>query len=399
MSEWTTASIEDCLDTSLLTRTRSIVTTEYLPSGRFPIIDQSATFIAGWTNDESAVITEGLPLVVFGDHTRALKFIDFPFARGADGTQLLRTVPGIDTYFFYFACRFVDVPSRGYNRHFTLLREQELVVPEDLNEQRRIAAVLGVVQQATGDQTAALEQTETLKRSVMQELFSRGLRGGDPQDSEIGVIPQGWSLVPIGELGQVVTGTTPPTKDALFYEGGRFPFIAPGDIRDGVPVANAQKLISDAGLAVSRPLPRGTTLVVCIGSSIGKVGQTTAEVSTTNQQINAIMAGPSLHPDYLFHLMTYHSDAIRRAASPSPVPILSKGAFERIEVAVSPDLDEQHEIAQLLGAIDAKIDLHRQKKALYEKLFQSLLRDLMTREIDVNDLDLSALPATEAVSA
>ena len=72
-----------------VTRTKQIKTAEYLPEGTFPIIDQSRDFVAGYTNDQEAVVDMGCPVIVFGDHTRILKYIQFPFAKGADGTQLI----------------------------------------------------------------------------------------------------------------------------------------------------------------------------------------------------------------------------------------------------------------------------------------------------------------------
>jgi type I restriction enzyme S subunit len=236
-----------------------------------------------------------------------------------------------------------------------------------------------------------MSTAQELKRAAMRELFTRGLRGEPQKETEIGPVPESWVEVAFSGLGEIVTGTTPPTKDRAFYDDGTIPFISPGDIDHGFPVVYTQKRITDAGLAVSRGLPSGTTCVVCIGSTIGKVGRTTAEVSATNQQINAIIPGPGYDSNYLSHLLAYHSDIVRNAASPSPVPILSKGAFEKLVLFTSTNPDEQTEIATILDAIDRKIDLHRQKRAVLEELFKALLHKLMTGEIRVADLDLSAL--------
>src|SRR5688572_30583183 len=114
-SAWTNALVGDCLVPLSLAGKRKIQSRDYRPCGRFPVIDQGQTKIAGWTDDENAVINSILPLIVFGDHTRVLKYVDIPFARGADGTQLLKPKPGINPLFFYYACRAIDLPGRGYN--------------------------------------------------------------------------------------------------------------------------------------------------------------------------------------------------------------------------------------------------------------------------------------------
>src|SRR5262245_15610993 len=124
MPEWETETVENCLVRLSLAAIPKLQTQDYRPSGLYPIIDQGQTPIAGWTDDKSGLITQILPVVVFGDHSRVFKFVDFPFVRGADGTQILRPKAGIDPLFFYYALRAVDLPSHGYNRHFKALKEK-----------------------------------------------------------------------------------------------------------------------------------------------------------------------------------------------------------------------------------------------------------------------------------
>jgi len=391
VESWVTESVANCLVPVSVAGKTKIQSRDYKPSGRFPVIDQGQEQIAGWTDDENAVIEMPLPLVVFGDHTRSFKFLDTPFARGADGTQLLRPKPDIDPLFFFYACRAIDLPARGYNRHFTVLKEKALSYPTGDDEQKAIAAVLRQTELVLAQQSALLETLQEIKRAAMTHLFTHGLRGEAQKETEIGLVPESWAEVSVADLGEIVTGTTPPTRERAYYDDGNIPFISPGDIEHGTPIASTQKCITDSGLAVSRALPAGTTCVVCIGSTIGKVGRTTAAASATNQQINAIVPGVGYDPNYLSHLLTYQSNIVRNAASPSPVPILSKGAFEKLVLFTSTNPDEQVEIATILDAVDRKIDLHQKKRKVLEELFESLLHKLMTGEIAVSDLDLSAL--------
>lgn len=160
---WTTASVADCLVPVPISGKTTIPKSDYKPAGRFPIIDQSQQQIAGWTDDERAVIHAPLPLIVFGDHTRALKFVDVSFARGADGTQLLRPRQDIDPLFFFYACRAIDLPARGYNRHFTILKEQQLSFPMHRVEQVAIAGVLRLIDTAI--------EMHRKKGATLEELF------------------------------------------------------------------------------------------------------------------------------------------------------------------------------------------------------------------------------------
>jgi type I restriction enzyme S subunit len=357
-----TKTIEDCLERLLLPNLRKVNSSQYQNVGKYPIIDQGQRVIAGWTDDESGVISEPLPVIVFGDHTRTFKFADFPFVRGADGTQILKPKKGIDPLFFFYACRALDLPERGYNRHFSSLKEKTVRIPDDEEEQRRTALVLRELESTKERQEIVLGTLADLKLSAMNHLFRNGVLGIGTKETEFGFVPANYELRPISGLGAVVTGNTPPTKNRENYVGGTIPFVSPADIQHGFRIQGTGKHISETGLLSSRPLPQGTICFVCIGSTIGKVGQTTAPVTVTNQQINSIIPSGRYHPDYIFHLLTFWSEQIQREASPSPVPILTKGAFERIQIYASPDEDEQKKTAEVLNAIDIKTDLHLKKK-------------------------------------
>ena len=86
---WKILSFMNCLKKVKTKKKLSIPKRDYQESGDFPVIDQGASFIAGWTDSAESVISDNLPVVIFGDHTRIFKYVDFPFALGADGTQLL----------------------------------------------------------------------------------------------------------------------------------------------------------------------------------------------------------------------------------------------------------------------------------------------------------------------
>ena len=264
------------------------------------------------------------------------------------------------------------------------------------SEQTMIALALDALQDRVNLETEAIRQSRDLKRAAMRALFSQGLRGEAQKETAIGLMPESWGLIPISGLGRIVTGTTPPTNDPTNYLDGDIPFITPGDIEHSSQIRTTEKLITKGGLVASRSIKEGTTCFVCIGSTIGKVGYVTSQVCATNQQINSIIPRGDFDPLFVFHLMTYWAEYVRKQASPSPVPILSKGVFERIEIPTTLDASEQREISAILDAIDRKIDLSRKKHALLEDLFNALLHKLMSGNIRVADLDLSALEPRQA---
>ena len=258
-----------------------------------------------------------------------------------------------------------------------------------LVEQQATAAVLGQLRKAIKIQDQSAMLAQDLKRVAMQTLFSRGLRGEAKKETEIGPMPESWKRLPISALGKIVTGNTPPTKDSANYTAGEVPFIAPGDIEHGSRIEKTEKFITDRGLACSRPIRIGTTCFVCIGSTIGKVGYAMVPICTTNQQINSILPNDSFDPLFVFYLLVYWADHIRKQASPSPVPILSKGIFEQIEIVTTTILDEQREIVASLDTIDQMVNVHRRKRAVLAELFNALLYKLMTGELRVEELDFT----------
>lgn len=115
---------------SKVARTKEIKTAEYLSEGRIPVIDQSRMFIAGYTNDYEAQVDIGRPVIVFGDHTRILKYIQFPFAKGADGTQLIVSdQKRMPQSLFYLSLKAIDLSNYHYARHFKYLKAESVLIP------------------------------------------------------------------------------------------------------------------------------------------------------------------------------------------------------------------------------------------------------------------------------
>jgi type I restriction enzyme S subunit len=115
-----------------VSRAKKIKKDDYEIEGTIPCVDQGSDFIGGYTNDLDALIEQPLPLIVFGDHTRVLKFVNFPFACGADGTQLIYpNTPKVSSEYLYFALNATELSNYFYARHFKFLKEIEIFIPSD----------------------------------------------------------------------------------------------------------------------------------------------------------------------------------------------------------------------------------------------------------------------------
>lgn len=167
---WESKTVDDLVDT--ITPPKKLLTSDYRPAGQFPVIDQSQDYICGWTDDEEAVIDDDLPVVVFGDHTCALKFVDRPFAQGADGIKILKAKADVRDDFLFYSLQANPVQQESYKRHFSTLRERVVAFPDkDSGEQRRIAACVSSLDDLIAAQSERLEALRAHKRGLMQQLF------------------------------------------------------------------------------------------------------------------------------------------------------------------------------------------------------------------------------------
>lgn len=164
----------------------------------------------------------------------------------------------------------------------------------------------------------------------------------------------GWKKTSIGEIGRVITGTTPSTTKSSFY-GGNIPFVAPGDLGRGLYVYTSERALSPEGLEEAKPLPAGAVLFTCIGATIGKSGIAARQLAT-NQQINAVICNPDkAHPEFVYYLLALRAESIRRIAGAQAVPIVNKSTFEDV-TALFPPLPEQRKIAEILRTWDEAIE-------------------------------------------
>ncbi|HGE5915367.1 TPA: restriction endonuclease subunit S, partial [Escherichia coli] len=121
-------------------KSTQVKSSDYLQSGSIPIIDQGQSRIAGYCNNLE--VYSDVPVIVFGDHTRCVKWIEFVFCPGADGTQVIKTSKILEPKLGYYLLSNTDIPNLGYSRHMRELKEKDFRLPLDIKEQQKIAAVL-----------------------------------------------------------------------------------------------------------------------------------------------------------------------------------------------------------------------------------------------------------------
>lgn len=208
----------------------------FLVNGQYPVIDQGKKFIAGYINDEDYLVkSTDLPVVIFGDHTKAIKFVDFPFAMGADGVKVLKPKDECDTKYLYHYLRYAKIPDAGYSRHYKFLKELEIPLPP-LSEQRRIASILDQADDLRQKRQQAIEKLDQLLQATFIDMF------GDPVSN-----PKGFDVKKLSEQVDLIQigpfGTQLHQED--YIENG-IPLINPSHIKNGKIVPNLKLSVSQS---------------------------------------------------------------------------------------------------------------------------------------------------------
>ena len=124
---WTYKKLEDSIEK--VKYTTKIPSSDYKSEGLFPIVSQEDEMISGYWDNASDVFKVNKPVVIFGDHTRVLRYVDFDFVLGADGVKILQPIDGLIAKFFLYYLKWCKIPSLGYSRHYKLLKEIDVPIP------------------------------------------------------------------------------------------------------------------------------------------------------------------------------------------------------------------------------------------------------------------------------
>lgn len=194
---------------------RKIKQKDYLEKGLHPVVDQGQSAIAGYSDEEDGLFAD-VPGIVFGDHTRCVKYIDEPFFAGADGVKILKPKLSDNTRFWYHALRATRVENLGYSRHFKLLKQSSFRVYEAAQE-RAISQQLDIILRQIEVAERQIESLDSLVKSQFVEMF------GDPGEN-----PMGWKTSGLTSLGSLKNGMNFKSKE----RGIELPCLGVGDFKD-----------------------------------------------------------------------------------------------------------------------------------------------------------------------
>ena len=175
---WEQKTFENCIEH--VEYTRKVQRKDFLLEGQFPVISQEAEFTNGFWDDEADLFKLSKPVIIFGDHTQVLKYVDFDFVLGADGVKILQSRSFLWPKFFFYQLQATELPSLGYARHYRLLKELVISIPP-LSEQQRIVGLLdeafGGLATAQAHAAQNLQNARDLFESHLNAIFTQRGKG------------------------------------------------------------------------------------------------------------------------------------------------------------------------------------------------------------------------------
>ena len=273
------------------------------------------------------------------------------------------------------------------------LCELPLPVPP-VYEQRKIAAVLGAVQRAIEQQERLLQLTAELKKTLLHQLFTQGLRGEPQKQTEIGSVPESWEVAKIGDVAKLQSGGTPARDASEYWQGGTIPWVKTGEI-DYCVIWGTEERITPAGMvnSAAKLFPEGTLLMPMYGQGVtrGRVAILGIEAAT-NQACAAITPRDEARVSsrFLYYFLEYQYENLRKLGHGANQRNMNAALIRGFPVAFPTPVD-QNRIISALSALDLKSAIHQRKHSAFSDLFRTLLHQLMTAQIRVHDLELPAL--------
>ncbi|WP_419845157.1 restriction endonuclease subunit S [Candidatus Poriferisocius sp.] len=247
-----------------------------------------------------------------------------------------------------------------------VVRTLRVLVPP-VEEQLRIAEALNTIDETIHSTKNLICKLELQERGMKQSLI-----GSHQGVDDI------WKEIRVGELGRIVTGTTPPTSDDRYWDG-EVPFVTPGDIDTAGNVVATNRTVTQFGASLGKIVPAGSIAVVCIGSTVGKMGWIT-QSSVTNQQINCIVPSGQYLSEFIYYILELVRPNIEAEAGRQAIPIVNANLLSMLPVFVCP-LDIQKEIIINITPIRDRIRQERQMLSKYVNLRSGLATDLLSGRV------------------
>jgi type I restriction enzyme, S subunit len=367
---------------------KKIPQSTYLPEGNLPVIDQGKSIIAGYVNELDAACKVPIPVIIFGDHTRCFKYINFPFAIGADGIKVLKPRVQSDARYLFYFLRQLNLPDAGYDRHFKYLKRSQIILPP-LDEQHRIAAILDKADALREKRRRAIAKLDTLLQSVFLEMF------GDPVTN-----PKKWKRVKLNEiLDSIDSGWSPNCLDRS-AEKNEWGVLKLGAVTSCNYLENENKALPP-GLTPKPELEvKSCDLLFSRKNTYDLVGACAFVFETRSKLMLSdlifrlrLKDGHVVSPEFLWALLTHPGKRkqVQSLASGSAgsMPNISKSRLMNFQIELPPE-NLQSKFAAQVRAIQLLSNKLRVTQTCFNSLFFSLQQRAFTDKLFTQKATASA---------
>ena len=371
-----------------------VTTSDYSESGNYPIVDQGKNLIAGFTDKKEKLFESPKNgVVVFGDHTRIVKFIDFDFVVGADGTQVLECNEKLNCYFFTSQLKSKDIPNTGYNRHFKFLKDLKFIVPPAHAEQKAIAEALGDADEYIAALEKLIAKKRNIKQGAMQDLLTGKQRlagfesSKEYKQTELGFIPKDWEICSLGEITVLMTNGFVGTATSQYVENENgILYIQGYNIEEngfnfhGIKYVNEQFHKNH----LKSSLREGDLLTIQTGD-VGLTAVVTKELEGSN--CHALIISRLNLKKYSSKFVSYYMNSdigrsrLKLMETGTTMKHLNVGDMLEFKFPMPIEIEEQAAIADLLTDMDSEISTLETKLEKAKQIKQGMMQDLLSGKV------------------
>lgn len=351
---------------------------EYLTEGLYPVIDQGQNLVGGYVDDENLLVNTDLPVIVFGDHTKVKKYVDFPFVAGADGTKIIKPKKDyfVEPKLFYWFLHCVKFPDKGYARHFQYLLKSDIAVPPLATQHAivtRIEALFAELDKAVAKLQNAQQQLKIYRQAVLNHWLNN-------EDGK-------WEMVKLGNIADVNTGSTPKRGNKDYWENGNIPWITSGEANYQY-ITKATEFITTKAVAETncKIIAKGSLVIAMYGE--GRTRGKCAELSidaTTNQALASITFTDSrMYKNFAKWFFEKNYEDMRMLSSGGVQPNLNLGIIKNMILPLPPLTEQQrivNEIESRLSQATASETYIENALQQAEALRQSILKKAFSGEL------------------
>ncbi len=353
---WKYLPFEDCIEG--VTYTSKVLRKNFLEDGEFPVISQEQDFVNGYWNNSNDVFRIKKPVVIFGDHTQVVKYVDFDFVLGADGVKIFQPTDEILPRYFYYFLVSVELRSLGYARHYRLLKEVIVPVPP-IEEQRRIVAILdetfAAIDKAKANTERNIQNARELFDSYLNNIFSNP--GPD------------WERKRIADICALKSGTTIPKS--MERKAGDIPYVKVGDMNlpdNESEITTSSRFVNSAEISANQIIPEGSIIFPKRGGAIATNKKRAVKIPIiADLNTMAIIPGERLSPELFYHWFKLID--LNELSNGTSVPQINNYSFDDVFIPFPASRDEQKRLTHRLDELN---DVSRELKAFCQNKIAEL---------------------------